>query len=249
LVRLEHLFSTFPAQNMKSKTQTLGTILTVSILTLLHSTGISEGQNPQLPPTPIPSTGSPNPNSPKALEKKGTGAIERIQDLQGKVAAAKKSLEIANRPQNEREKDLDNSISVITTVLAEVSDGGEVYKMLQQSIATSEAKLKEYKTKMADPQASVKQQEVYLNLVNKFKATTDGLIKSRMGVTMQREALTAALDDAKRNKVLFFDMVQAEELEQANAAIIEMVKSMMLVSDSLSGIGTDLSKIKMAPIP
>jgi hypothetical protein len=175
--------------------------------------------------------------------------MERIQDLQGKVAAAKKSLEIANRPQNEREKDLDNSISVITTVLAEVSDGGEVYKMLQQSIATSEAKLKEYKTKMADPQASVKQQEVYLNLVNKFKVTTDGLIKSRMAVTMQREALTAALDDAKRNKILFSDMVQADELAEANAAVIEMVKSMMLVSDSLSGIGTDLSKIKMAPLP
>lgn len=173
----------------------------------------------------------------------------KIQDLQSKVAAAKKSLEIANRPQSEREKDLDNSISVITTVLAEVSDGGEVFKMLQQSIATSEAKLKEYKAKMSDPQASVKQQEVYLSLVNKFKVTTDGLIKSRMAVTTQRESLTAALEEAKRNKILFSDMVQADELAEANAAVIEMVKSMVLVSDSLSGIGTDLGKLKLPLLP
>ena len=213
--------------------------------------GAELGHTQVSPPSPpiAPAAAPPKPNSPLDLEKKGAGVLEKIQDLQNKVAEAKKSLEIANRPDSEREKDLDNSILIITTILAEVSEGGEVHKNLQQAITKSEDKLKDYKIKLSDPEATVQQQEAYLNLVNKFKATTDGLILSRMAVTRERENLTLALKEAKRNKILFSDMVQADEMAAANGAVIQMVKSMVQVSNALIGIGADLGKVNPKALP
>jgi uncharacterized phage infection (PIP) family protein YhgE len=234
---------------MELKNSSLPFLNFASILLLACGADLGYAQTAEPSSPTAPNATPPKPNSPKDLEKKATGIMVKIQDLQSKTALAKKSLEIAIRPAKEREKDLDESIAIITAVLAEVSDGGEVYQKLQQAITASEGKLKEYKAKMSDPDASVKNQEAYMNLVNKFKTATDGLIKQRMAVTRERENVTAALKDAKDNRILFLDLVQADDLEAANAAVKEMVKSMVQVSESLSGIGTDLGKINPNALP
>jgi transposase-like protein len=167
---------------------------------------------------------------------------KRIDDLQLRTETAKNQLKEANRPQAERIKELDDSIAIIERVLGEVAEKGEIGVELDKAINTSLMKLEEYKAKMLDSKASARQQAAYQKLVSKFKDGNEGLLKTKNLLVAQREELTKALDQAKRDKTLYADMIQANEILEANEAVMEMVKTMSLVTDSLTKVGDEVEK-------
>lgn len=179
----------------------------------------------------------------------GSEFDKAVADLKVKMETARAKLTAANASTEERKKGMDENIAAIRTALAEVSDGGEIAGQLQQAIATSEGKAKEYKAKMNDPSKSGKSQESYQRLADKFKKEADGLYQSKMALNRQRNELESSLKVAEEQRDLFVDMLQAKQFEEANQAVKEMIATMGKVSDSINDLSRDIGSIpSSAPI-
>jgi hypothetical protein len=178
----------------------------------------------------------------KGADQTKEGIAELVEKLGQTVDKAKKKLQGAVRSPDERMAQFDEMIATVTKALAEVSDGGEVNTLLQTAITKSEAKMKEYKAKMSDPNSSAKTQETYQRLADKFRSSSEGLIRSRMAMNTKRGDLEASLKSAVEQKTLFIDLVQADELIEANNAVMDLISIMGQVSDSISDMASELSK-------
>jgi len=171
---------------------------------------------------------------------------ENVANLAKSIEAAKAKLQQATANPEAREVQFDEMINTIQKAILEVSEGGETFSILGSAIQESETKMKDYKNKMSDPDTSAKTQEVYQRLAEKFKRSHDGLYGSRMSLNTRRSELEVALKMAQEQKTLFKDMIQAEELLEANEAVKELADAMAKVSNSISEMASEMADDKPA---
>lgn len=171
---------------------------------------------------------------------------ENVTNLAKSIETAKAKLQQATASPEAREVQFDEMIDTIQKAILEVSDGGETFIVLGAAIQESETKMKDYKNKMSDPNTSAKTQEVYQRLAEKFKRSNEGLYSSRMSLNTRRSELEVALKMAQEQKTLFIDMIQAEELLEANKAVNELADAMAKVSNSISDMASEMADEKPA---
>jgi chromosome segregation ATPase len=171
---------------------------------------------------------------------------DHVENLAKSIEAAKTKLQQATTSPEARQVQFDEIITTINQALAEVSEGGETYSILSTAIQQAESKMKEYKTKMSDPGTSPKTQEVYQRLAGKFKQSAEDLYRSKMSLNTRQADLNEALKMAVEQRTLFIDMIQADQLLEANEAVKNLADAMSKVTDSINDMATELGVEKPA---
>lgn len=171
---------------------------------------------------------------------------DHVANLAKAIETAKAKLQQATSSTEARQAQFDEMISTIQKAIVEVSDGGETFTVLGTAIQQSEAKMKDYKNKMSDPNTSAKTQEVYQRLAEKFKRSSEELYRSKMSLNTRRSELDEALKTAQEQKTLFIDMIQADELLEANEAVKKLADAMAKVSNSINDMASEMGSEKPA---
>lgn len=182
-------------------------------------------------------------NSP---EKTKLMVQDHVANLAKSIETAKAKLQQATSSSEARLVQFDEMITTVQQAIAEVSDGGETFTVLNTAIQQSETKMKDYKNKMSDPNTSAKTQEVYQRLADKFKRSSEELYRSKMSLNTRRSELDDALKMAQEQKTLFIDMIQADELLEANEAVKQLADAMAKVSNSINDMASEMGAEKPA---
>ena len=171
---------------------------------------------------------------------------DHVANLAKAIESAKVKLQQATSSTEARQAQFDEMIGTIQKAIVEVSEGGETFAVLSTAIQQSETKMKDYKNKMSDPNTSVKTQEVYQRLAEKFKRSSEELYRSKMSLNTRRSELDDALKMAQEQKTLFIDMIQADELLEANEAVKKLAEAMSKVSNSINDMASEMGAEKPA---
>jgi hypothetical protein len=182
-------------------------------------------------------------NSP---EKTKLMVQDHVANLAKSIETAKAKLQQATSNTEARLVQFDEMITTVQQAIVEVSDGGETFTVLNTAIQQSETKMKDYKNKMSDPNTSAKTQEVYQRLADKFKRSSEELYRSKMSLNTRRSELDDALKMAQEQKTLFIDMIQADELLEANEAVKQLADAMAKVSNSINEMASEMGAEKPA---
>jgi hypothetical protein len=164
------------------------------------------------------------------------GLEENVRGLQESIRKATDRLQNAGKSSQEKIKQLEGLSQTVQNALKEVSPNGGLYSELQKSIAATEARARAYHDKSIDPNISAETQLKYRNLENRLSGAKEGLYKSMMALDAQRIDLEKRLRDVNENKELVADMLAANDLEEANKAVLEVVKNMGAVNQSFDGL-------------
>lgn len=174
---------------------------------------------------------------------------DHVANLAKSIETAKAKLQQATSTPEARLVQFDEMITTIQKAIVEVSDGGETFNVLNTAIQQSETKMKDYKNKMSDPNTSPKTQEVYQRLADKFKRSSKELYNSKMSLNTRRSELDEALKTAQEQKTLFMDMIQADELLEANEAVKQLADAMAKVSNSINDMASEMgTENPVAPV-
>ena len=171
---------------------------------------------------------------------------DHVANLAKAIDAAKSKLQQATASPAARQAQFDEMINTIQKAIAEVSDGGETFSVLSNAIQQSETKMKDYKNKMSDPNTSAKSQEIYQRLAEKFKRSSEELYRSKMSLNTRRSELADALKTAQEQKTLFIDMIQADQLLEANEAVKSLADAMSKVTNSINDMASEMGSVKPA---
>lgn len=164
------------------------------------------------------------------------GLEENVRGLQESIKKATDRLQNAGKSSQEKIKQLEGLSQTVQNALKEVSPNGGLYSELQKSITATEARAKAYHDKSIDPNISAETQLKYRNLENRLSGAKEGLYKSMMALDAQRIDLEKRLRDVNENKELVADMLAANDLEEANKAVLDVVKNMGAVNQSFDGL-------------
>jgi chromosome segregation ATPase len=181
-----------------------------------------------------------------SAEKTKLMVQDHVTNLAKAIESAKSKLQQATGSTEARQAQFDEMIGTIQKAIVEVSEGGETFAVLSTAIQQSETKMKDYKNKMSDPNTSVKTQEVYQRLAEKFKRSSEELYRSKMSLNTRRSELDDALKMAQEQKTLFIDMIQADELLEANEAVKKLAEAMSKVSNSINDMASEMGAEKPA---
>ncbi len=174
------------------------------------------------------------------------GMEDRVKALQDSIKTATDRLQNAGKSNQERIKQLEGLAQTVQSALKEVSPNGSLHSELQKRISETEAKVKAYHDKSIDPSISVATQAKYRILENKLSTNRERLYKSSMAMDAQRMDLEKKLNDVSENKDLIADMVAANDLEEANKAILDVVKNMAAVNQTFDGLLKDITSAGVA---
>ncbi len=175
-----------------------------------------------------------------------SGLEENIKGLQDSIKKATDRLQNAGKASQEKIKQLDGLAQTVQSALKEVSPNGGLYSELQKSISATEARAKAYHDKSIDPNISAETQLKYRNLENRLSGAKEGLYKSMMALDAQRIDLEKRLRDVNENKELVADMLAANDLEEANKAVLDVVKNMGAVNQSFDGLLKNITSAGVA---
>ena len=185
-------------------------------------------------PSVAPSNSAPGTTEtkPPGLE----GVEQKVKELQSNVSRAREKLEKANASPAERTKEFDDVISAVNGALVEVSPKGAVYEQINTAIKTSEERAKYFKDKASDPKLKGEMQLKYQDLSKKFESSNKGLYQAMMSLNNQRTNLQSKLEEVSQSKGLYVDLVQADQMVEANNAVIDVVTAMKEVDSALDSM-------------
>jgi chromosome segregation ATPase len=175
-----------------------------------------------------------------------SGLQDNIKGLQDSIKKATDRLQNAGKSSEEKMKELDGLAQTVEVALKEVSANGGLYSELQKSISATEARAKAYHDKSIDPNISAETQLKYRNLENRLSGAREKLYKSQMAMDAQRTDLEKKLRDVKENRNLVSDMLAANDLEEANKAVLDVVKNMAAVNESFDGLLKNMVSVGVA---
>lgn len=196
-------------------------------------------------PTIAPS--KPGPAAPDAKVPGMEGVEQKVKELQNNVNLARGKLEKANANTTERQKEFDEVIAAVNGALVEVSPKGSVHEQLNTAIKTAEERAKYFKDKASDPKLKGDMQLKYQELSKKFEASNKGLYQAMMSLNNQRSSLQAKLEEVSQSKGLYVDLVQAQQMQEANEAVVAVVASMKDVDSALDSMMKNVSATPDAP--
>jgi len=157
-----------------------------------------------------------------------------VEDLKTSISGAIERLDKANKgSHDDRVKELDALIADVKKALAEVSEGGQVYDKLATSIKVTDQMVSEVRTKMTDPTKTTETQTRYQKLMRDAENQKTRLYQSQMAMNSARHMLEDRVQLLDENKELVVDYARLEQLEEANEAIISVVKNMNNVTEEL----------------
>lgn len=190
----------------------------------------------------LPNPDAGKPSTANAVNKE---VRETVEKFKVSITTAIERLDKANKgTHEERLKELDALIGDIKDALAEVRQGGKVFDKLSESITVTDKMVTEVRAKMTDPSKTVETQGRYQGLLRDAEAQKTRLYQSQMAMHSARVMLEERVKLLEESKDLVVDYARLEQLEQANAAIIDVVKNMNSVTEELdklvSGIATPL---------
>jgi len=172
------------------------------------------------------------------------GVQQKVKDLQNNVSLARTKLEKANATPEERTKEFDDVIAVVSGALTEVSPKGAVYEQVNTAIKNCEERAKYFKDKASDPKLKGDMQLKYQELSKKFEASNKGLYQTMIALNNQRSSLQSKLEEVSQSKGLYVDLVQADQMKEANEAVIAVVASMKDVDSALDSM---IKNVNVAP--
>lgn len=189
----------------------------------------------------------PAPAAPESRVPGMEGVEQKVKDLQNNVNLARAKLEKANATPEERKKEFDDVIAAVNGALVEVSPKGTVYEQLNTAIKTAEERAKYFKDKASDPKLKGDMQLKYQELSKKFEASNKGLYQAMMSLNNQRSSLQSKLEEVSQSKGLYVDLVQADQMKEANEAVVAVVASMKDVDSALDSMMKNVSVTPDAP--
>lgn len=164
-----------------------------------------------------------------------------IQDLENRVKAmqaaindAAQKLEIANRPPDERIKELEELIGVAQDALNNLSEGGDLFEALATAIKTTEDKKKEWNDKANDPKISAKVRVNYDRLKVRFEKLAEELFDKQILINQQRDELGKHIKEWGDQKMYIADLILADDLAMANEALLDVLNSVKDVNESFN---------------
>jgi hypothetical protein len=199
-------------------------------LSLLFSLNLGFAQDTRPPESaPVAAAGKPSQANAVNEEVKKT-----VENLKTSISSAIERLDKANQgSHDERVKELDALIADVKKALAEVSEGGQVYDKLATSIKVTDQMVTEVRTKMTDPTKTTETQTRYQKLMRDAENQKTRLYQSQMAMNSARHMLEDRVQLLDENKELVVDYARLEQLEEANEAIISVVKNMNTVTEEL----------------
>lgn len=195
---------------------------------LLHPLFLS-AEAAKAPATPHDNAGKPSSTNAVNDEVKKT-----VENLKTSIATAIERLDKANKgSHDDRVKELDALIADVKKALAEVSEGGQVHDKLADAIKITDQIVTEVRNKMTDPTKSTEAQTRYQKLMRDAENQKNRLYQSQMAMSSARHMLEDRVKLLDENKELVVDYARLEQLEEANEAIISVVKNMNTVTEEL----------------
>jgi hypothetical protein len=211
-------------------------VIVLSVLLLCHATAQEKE----------PLNGNPDAGKPSAATAVNQEVRETVEKFKSSIAVAIERLDKANKgTHEERLKELDALISDVKGALAEVRQGGKVFDKLSESIAVTDRMVAEIRGKMTDPSKTVETQTRYQALLRDADAQKTRLYQSQMAMHSARVMLEERVKLLEENKDLVVDYARLEQLEQANAAIMDVVLKMNSVTEELDKLVSGIA----APLP
>jgi hypothetical protein len=198
-----------------------------------------------------PATGSQQEasGSPTSASAVNLAVKKKVEELKSNITVAVERLDKANKgTHQDRLKELDALIGDVKKALAEVGPGGQVYDKLAESIKITDAMAADVRAKMTDATKSAETQSKYQTLVRAADTQKNKLYQSQMAMNSARAMLEDRVKMLEENKELVVDFARLEQLEEANKAVIEVVKSMNGVTTELDKLVSDIANVN-APKP
>lgn len=200
---------------------------------------------------PVSAQDAASPSNPDAGKPSTANAVnkevrETVEKFKVSITTAIERLDKANKgTHEERLKELDALIGDVKDALVEVRQGGKVFDKLSESITVTDKMVTEVRAKMTDPSKTVETQSRYQGLLRDAEAQKTRLYQSQMAMHSARVILEERVKLLEENKDLVVDYARLEQLEQANAAIIDVVKNMNSVTEELDKLVSGIA----APLP
>jgi len=165
----------------------------------------------------------------------------KVKSLQDNIQKATDRLRSAGKSSAEQTKALDAVAQEVQGALKEVSpNGGGMWDELQKRIKETDGKIKAWQDKSLDTKISGEMQQRYNALAQKLSKSKDNLYKSQIQLDNQRVELQKRLQSVNENKEYVAELLSANDLEEANKAVQDVVQSMSAVSKTFDDL---LSKI------
>ncbi len=158
----------------------------------------------------------------------------RVKAMQAAINDATQKLEIANRPPDERVKELEELIGVAQNALDNLSEGGELFDALATAIKTTEDRKKEWKDKANDPSISAKVRGNYDRLAVRFENLVEELYDKQILINRQRDELGDHIKEWGDQKMFISDLILADDLTMANEALLDVLNSVKSVNESFN---------------
>jgi len=173
---------------------------------------------------------------------------ERVRQMREAINKANEQLKRTNRSDEEKIASLDTVLVEIEAVLSnEIGEKGQISIELDRAITMCESKQRQYEDKAANGDLSPKNREVYLALGEKFKKETDGLRSKRILLRKQRSDLAERRDNILQDKQLYVDLMTADEIVAANAALTVVIDSVGEVVRSIDSFAAGMITPSVEP--
>ena len=189
-------------------------------------------------------SGSVSKEAKPATEKKSEfdeirAKVKEMQELITNSAA--KFAKAANGSAKDRIAQLDGVIATIDSSLKELGENGKLYQNISTAIAVAEQKQKYYKDKASDPKVDGKIREGYDKLSRNFETQLSSMYDKKILLSKEAANLTAKKNSLGQQKDFVADLIQADEMQAANDALIEVIASVKGVADAIDNFAGQMT--------
>jgi hypothetical protein len=160
----------------------------------------------------------------------------KAEELSGQIKEAVDTLKNANS--NEKLKQLDSVAAKIQGALNEISEKGELGKVLAAAINDAETTMQHYRAKERDPNASPAQRARYGALADDFESTQGDLYNQKLAMNRAKTRMESQLKLIEEDKEYIGDLLKMKSFKRA----VEQLKAITNKFNSISDDFDDLTK-------
>jgi len=185
----------------------------------------------------LPSLGTGGePTEPEPMEKINAKA----EELSSQIKEAVDTLQ--NASSNEKLKQLDSVALKIQGALDEISEKGELGKVLAAAIVDAEKTMQHYREKERDPNASPGQRARYGALADDFESTQGDLYNQQLAMNRAKTRMEGQLKLIEEDKEYIGDLLKNRAFKKAVAQLAAITNKFNSISDDFDELTKGLVK-------
>lgn len=173
--------------------------------------------------------------------------LKSIELLKQQVEASMAAFQKSSAPDGEKMKQFDSALETFDAVISMTQQGGSLDQRIMMAVTENQKRISLMRQRSNDTSLSADQREIYNQKIQSFEKQIQQASEKRAVLIRQTAQLMSQRDQILKNKQFYLDMINVQDLEEANKSLDAVISAQSHLVDSLSTLGAKFTTPSSGP--